>query len=95
MKRALVSGAFPGDSGPYIMTGHRSNPLLSWSLILKKDFSGWPVRSSQKYGKGYITKGKKGLFLEGMNGEKVTMSVLDGEKALEALAAYGARPQIA
>ena len=61
----------------------------------KKDFSGWPVRSSPEYGKGYITRGKKGLFVEGMNGEKMMMSVLDTEKALEALQLYAKRPQIA
>jgi hypothetical protein len=61
----------------------------------KKDFSGWPVRHSGEYGRGYITQGKRGLFLEGMNGEKVMMSVLDTEKALEALQTYAKRPQIA
>ncbi|HEY9258296.1 hypothetical protein [Chitinophaga sp.] len=61
----------------------------------KKDFSGWPVRSSNAYGKGYITRGKKGLLLELMNGEKMMMSVLDTEKALEALQTYAARPLIA
>lgn len=61
----------------------------------KKDFSGWPVRHSREYGKGYITQGKKGLFLELMNGEKVMVSVLDAEKALEALQTYAGKPQLA
>lgn len=62
---------------------------------LKKDFNGWPVRSSPEYGKGYITRGKKGLFLELMNGEKMMMSVLDTKKTLIALQSYAAKPQIA
>ena len=54
----------------------------------KEDFQGWGIRKSAVYGKGYITRGKNGLFLELMNGEKMMMSVLDTEMATEALHAY-------
>lgn len=54
----------------------------------KQDFHGWGIKTSDLYGKGYLTKGKTGLLVELMNGEKMMMSVIDTEKAAEILQVY-------
>lgn len=40
-----------------------------------QDFGGWGLKKSKKYGKGYTTKGNKGLWIQLTDGQSILLSV--------------------
>lgn len=49
------------------------------------DFLGMGLRSSTKYGKGYITDTSDALFITKKNGQKITISIKEKEKIISYL----------
>lgn len=45
-----------------------------------KDFGGWGQKVSKKYGKGYTTKGNKGLWIQSATGESVLLTIINPEE---------------
>lgn len=47
--------------------------IVSYNPI--QDFGGWGLKKSKKYGKGYTTKGNKGLWIQLTDGQSILLSV--------------------
>jgi hypothetical protein len=48
-----------------------------------KNFGGWGIRVSRKYGKGYLSKGDNILFLILKDGKKISLTVVDPLTAMK------------
>ncbi|MFZ4860790.1 hypothetical protein ACL9RF_01250 [Sphingobacterium sp. Mn56C] len=53
------------------------------------DFLGWGIRTSKKYGKGYITETDSALFIKKIDGTKVTISIANEQNLREYLFKIG------
>ncbi|HEY8959123.1 hypothetical protein [Chitinophaga sp.] len=78
---------------PYVVknTTYNWEQIASVQLLqidLLKEFKGWGKKYSKQYGWGYLTKGDYIIHLILKNGNKVTLSILNPQKAALLIPSY-------
>ena len=64
----------------------QSVEIITYNPI--RDFGGWGFKVSKKYGKGYTTRGNKGMWIRFVDGKTVFLTILNPAKAKEKIQVY-------